>query len=492
MKVSSEIRRRVFWNAAIIIATAIAIYASIFSIMSGIYAVFPFLYFMPIILFVYFYPEKGIVFTLGLSSTYLLMVYFFTGFNQELVAVSTAWFVIFVTIGVVLSSFAAGLKEEERKYQEIFENSQAGIFTFDLESLTLQEINEKCAGMLNYNRSNLIGKALGNIMIDSIHLDRFIHRIQDNPTNEDIELLFKTSDGSVRQFLVSTSVSPDKTVICSIIDITEKRLAEHVIQKAWDDLELRVTERTAELEKQKDELCAEIQDRKKFEAAIQLANRKLNTLSSITRHDILNQTTAVIMYLSLADEMSKDPDQKKYLKKIEEITHLIQKQIRFTRDYQAIGSSAPTWQDIGATISSLIKDLLLDGIRVETKIEKTEVFADLLLEKAFYNLFENSITHGEKVSTIRIFFQESPQGLNLIFEDDGIGIPYSAKEKIFHREYYRNTGYGLYLIQEILSITGISIRETGEPEQGARFELIIPDGSYRRPSNPGKNFSPVG
>jgi signal transduction histidine kinase len=197
------------------------------------------------------------------------------------------------------------------------------------------------------------------------------------------------------------------------------------------------------------------------------------------------------MYLSLADEMSKDPDQKKYLKKIEEITQLIQKQIRFTRDYQAIGSSAPKWQDIDAMISSIIKDLILDGIRVETKIEKIEVFADLLLEKAFYNLLENSITHGKTVSLIRIYIQESSRGLNLVFEDDGIGIPYSAKEKIFHREYYRSTGYGLYLSQEILSITGISIRETGEPEQGARFELIIPKGSYRRESNSGESYVPT-
>jgi len=480
MTLPREIRHKSFWNAAIIITTAIALYASFFSLANGIYVVYPFLYFMPIILFVYFYPDKGVVFTLGLSSTYLLIVYFMSSFNQELVAVSTAWFVIYVTIGVVISSFAEGLRDEERKYQEIFENSQAGIFTFHLNTHTIQEVNEKCANMLNFNRCDLNGKDLCSIMVDSVHQRRFIQKIHDKTNNKDIELLFKTSDGNVRQFLVSTSISPDQTVICSIIDVTEKKLADHVIRRAWDDLEVRVKERTEDLEKKNEELRAEIQERKRFEAAIQMANRKLNTLSAITRHDILNQTTAVIMYLSLSEEIAIDSSQKKYLKKIENIAWLIQKQIRFTRDYQAIGTSAPQWQDIGSTLSRVINDMKLENICIEKNIADIEIYADPLLEKAFYNLIENSIIHGQKTRAIRIYTHESTQGLTLIFEDDGIGIPYFAKERIFRREYYRGSGYGLYLTEEILSLTGISIRETGTPDQGARFEIQISTGSYRK------------
>ena len=133
--------------------------------------------------------------------------------------------------------------------------------------------------------------------------DAFIHEIQTHTNTGDIELRFSTRDGSVRQFLVSASLSPDDIVICSAIDITERKLAERVIQKARDELEQRVRERTDELLRANDVLKAEIQERKRFEAAIQLANRKLNTLSSITRHDILNQITAIVMYLSLAEEI---------------------------------------------------------------------------------------------------------------------------------------------------------------------------------------------
>ena len=38
---------------------------------------------------------------------------------------------------------------------------------------------------------------------------------------------------------------------------------------------------------------------------------------------------------------------------------------------------------------------------------------------------------------------------------------------------------GLFLAREILSVTGITIRETGEPGKGARFEISVPKGAYR-------------
>lgn len=107
------------------------------------------------------------------------------------------------------------------------------------------------------------------------------------------------------------------------------------------------------------------------------------------------------------------------------------------------------------------------------------MYADLLLEKVIYNLVDNSLRHAEKLTRIRFYYRQDEKGVALICEDNGIGIPQHAKEKIFRREYYRNTGYGLFLVTEILSITGLSIQETGEPGKGARFEILAPPGFFR-------------
>jgi signal transduction histidine kinase len=71
------------------------------------------------------------------------------------------------------------------------------------------------------------------------------------------------------------------------------------------------------------------------------------------------------------------------------------------------------------------------------------------------------------------------QNLVLVFEDNGVGIPSSEKEMIFERGYGKNTGFGLFLIREILSITGLSIKENGIPGKGVRFEITVPQGVYR-------------
>lgn len=470
---------RILWSAAIVASVAISIASTIFALSHGITEVYPFLYFLPIILFVYFYPDHGVIFTLLISTIYLVLVYSLSSFNPAIVAVSTAWFVIFVTIGVVTSSFAKGLVAEEQKYRDIFENSQAGIFTFGFETLKIRELNAKCARMLRYDRTDLAGKDLKEIFTDATEYATFIREIQSRPQTGDIELHFSTRDGDIRQFILSASSSPNKIIICSVMDITERKLAERVIHKARVELEDRIFERTRELTRANESLVAEIEERKQFEEAIQLANKKLNTLSSITRHDILNQITAIVMYLALAEEQISDPEVVGHLKKIGQITQLIQKQIRFTRNYQFIGSRSPHWQVLSVTIDDALKELDLGEVRVEKEVADLEIHADLLLEKVFYNLVENSLRHGMKVTCCKISFRREDDDLIVLYEDDGVGIPAGAKEKIFRREYYRNTGYGMFLTKEILESTGISITETGEPGFGARFEIRVPPGAFR-------------
>jgi PAS domain S-box-containing protein len=473
------VKPRYFWIMMIVISVIIAIYGSVYSLSHGIYEVFPFLYFLPIILFVNFYPNRGVIFSLTISAVFLLLVYFFSNFDPARTAVYTAWFVIFVTIGFVTSSFAEGSKAEERKYREIFENSQAGIFTFALTTLRIQEMNGKCAHMLGYDRQDLIDKDLSRILLDSAERDSFISQIQKNSGISDAELLLHTREGLVRQFLVSATLSPGSKIICSAIDITERKLAERVIQKARGDLERKVKERSEELMRANDGLKAEILERKRFEATLKLANRKLNTLSAVTSHDIADQIREIFKYLSNAEEMVTDPTLLEQLKKIEQSTQKIQKQIRFARNYQDIGSNPPQWQAVDETIRRATAELDLNGVRIEKDVTNLEIFADMLLEKVFFNIIDNALRHGKKETQILISAQQNIDGLTIFCKDNGVGVAEGIKEGIFKCDYFRNKGYGLFLAAEILSMTGLSISETGEPGSGARIEIRVPQGSYR-------------
>ncbi len=222
----------------------------------------------------------------------------------------------------------------------------------------------------------------------------------------------------------------------------------------------------------------DITKRKRSEDALRKANRQLGLLTSITRHDILNKVTVILGYSSLARSESSDPQVSGYLEKIESATQMIKSQIEFTRVYQDVGTSEPLWQRLTELVP---KGEDLPDIPLITDLQDVYIYADPMISKVPYNLLDNSLRHGEHVTAIRITCKESDEGLIITWEDNGVGVPPEEKERIFERGYGKHTGLGLFLIREILAITGMTIRETGVEGEGARFEIVVPKGCYRMP-----------
>jgi len=238
------------------------------------------------------------------------------------------------------------------------------------------------------------------------------------------------------------------------------------------------------LQKQKQELAQLTNDLRLSEEALQVANRKLHLLSSITRHDINNQLTAMRIYLDLSREVHDEPEKyEECLAKGREITKTIERQLEFTRQYEGLGEKRPVFQDLSACIAKAEADHDLAGTSVKvTGNPRVEIFADLLFEKVLFNLFDNSLRHGGKgMNAITISVAEAGERLNISFEDNGCGIECDKKKPIFLQGYGKNTGFGLFLSREILGITGITISENGTPGKSARFEIVVPSGAYRFP-----------
>ena len=229
------------------------------------------------------------------------------------------------------------------------------------------------------------------------------------------------------------------------------------------------------------ELKIENRERRNAEAALTAANKKLSLLNSITRHDIINQLLVLRGFLSQSLRISQDEQPRRFILKELEVAERINRQILFTKEYQDIGVQAPVWQNAAHVIH---KAQLAGGtitLAIGSELDTLEILADRLLEKVFFNLVDNAVRHGgEKLSSIRFSAHATENTLLIFCEDDGCGIPEDEKNRIFEQGYGKNTGYGLFLIREILSITGITIRETGVPGEGARFEIMVPSGYFRK------------
>jgi CheY-like chemotaxis protein len=215
------------------------------------------------------------------------------------------------------------------------------------------------------------------------------------------------------------------------------------------------------------------------ENALKNANYKLNLLSSITRHDILNRAMVISFYSEIIMEETTDPVLRKKIQAIIQSSGEIKNLIGFTGEYQNLGESLPRWHRIEFLFKKKSIQGLLSGLELILDLHGVEIYADNMLEKVIYNLVENSVRHGINLTQIRLSYKDENGTLTLLYEDDGGGIPDDQKELSFERGYGKNTGLGLFLIREILSITGISIRETGQEGNGVRFEIIVPFGEYR-------------
>jgi signal transduction histidine kinase len=226
-------------------------------------------------------------------------------------------------------------------------------------------------------------------------------------------------------------------------------------------------------------ISSDITERKHAEKNLETINRKLNLMNDITRHDMLNQLTVLNSYLALAGEQEADMTTKKYLVRSEQVIDTIQAQIFFARDYQKIGVESPQWQNIFVTITRARLPQKISSVAIDDQCSDFEIFADPLLEKVFYNLLDNAVRYAGPQPEIHFSVAEEPGRLVVICQDNGKGVSPENKEKIFQRGFGKNTGLGLFLIREILAMTGISIHENGEEGKGSRFEITVPAGMYR-------------
>ncbi|MDO9323789.1 MAG: PAS domain-containing sensor histidine kinase [Methanoregula sp.] len=437
--------KKILYDIFIVLSILASIAITYISITRGIYDVFPYFYLIPVVLIAYSRPKISIFVTVLVGWLYIGLVYSLGLPDTGIFARATVWFFIFVSIGVLISTYSREYRKEGERSCGSFFNSQAGAFSYDREKLFILDPNQKFSQFIGYHCDLLLSKTLPEIITDTTERELFLSKIRDTLRVGDIEVKFTCADGSNRWALVSAMDCAEPAIHCTAVDITEQKQAQD---------------------------------------ALRLANRKLNLLNNVTRHDILNQLTGLIGYLELSRDDIKDPRLLTYVTKEEQAANAIRNQILFTRDYQNIGVHSPQWHNIAETVSLAMATLDIHLIKVTVNLAAVEVYADPLLEKVFYNLIENTLRHGEKVTDIEIGSEFVSDGIDIIIEDNGAGIPDDAKERIFRREYFKNTGFGLFLTREILAITNLSITENGTFGKGARFVIHAPLGTFR--SMPGE------
>jgi len=324
------------------------------------------------------------------------------------------------------------------KYGPVFHATSCPLLLVDPQSLGILDINSAAAGLYGYGREEMLSLALDQLSAEPGPDLRKLCDIAPDASQH----LQKKKNSSV--FPAEISASPACIGSRPVLIIAVRDLS-----------------RT-----------------KQREDALALSNRKLNILFGITRHDILNKLSALSGYNELLQARIADPPISTMLEKQQKTIDDIWKQIEFTKEYDTLGMNSPRWYRVDE-ISGRAYSQILQPVTFACETRNVEIYADPMMEKVFFNLFDNALRYGEGISKIRLSWAPAGEDLRILFEDNGIGIANGEKERIFERGYGKNTGLGLFLTREILSLTGMTIQETGEFQKGARFEIRVPSGNFR-------------
>ncbi len=335
------------------------------------------------------------------------------------------------------------LRESERKYRSFVDNTTSGVVV--AQDGRIRYANPMITGHLGMEPGGS----------GDISFDRYLHP-------GDLEYVA----GMHRRRLAGEGLPENYVVRVIDRDGNTRMMAMNVSVIVWEG-------RPATLS-----FLTDITELETYRRDLERANKKLHILSDITRHDILNQLGAIRGYLSFIRADYPD-DPARYVGKVEQASETIEHQISFTRDYQYMGVVAPEWQRIDRLIEQVRAETDPGHVDILVSTGPLEVYADPLFRKVVYNLLDNALRHGGGITRIEISFTGTGDGGIIRFEDDGAGIPDGLKEKVFRRGVGSNTGYGLFLVREILDITGMTIRETGTKGAGARFEISVPGGVCR-------------
>ena len=173
------------------------------------------------------------------------------------------------------------LEESRDRYLDLYEYAPVGYLTLDNKALIL-EANLTSANLLEIARESLIGKPLTYFVHEDSQDTFYFHRHQVLQTGmrHNCEIKLVKPDGGwfhvqLESVGIADSVKQLGRLRTAITDITDRKLAEEALQRAHDELEHRVGERTSELVHANQQLEREIAERRKAEEALKESQQRL-------------------------------------------------------------------------------------------------------------------------------------------------------------------------------------------------------------------------
>ena len=380
----------------------------------------------------------------------------------------------------------AALRESEEKFRILAETSVAAIFVFHGEQL--RYANPAATTISGYANDELLNLRFWDIIhpeFRELVRQRGLARQRDEmiPTRYEVKILTKEGDDRWVDFGGGLMMFEGKPAAIGVaFDITDRKLAEEALHKAYDELEIKVAERTKELMEANIKL-KEV-DRLKSEFLATMSHELRTPLNSIIGF------TGILLQ-GLSGEINEE--QRKQLSMVygsaKHLLNLINDILDLSRIESGkveVSMQRFMIKDVVSEVAhSLAPMISQKGLRLITEIldEPLEIFSDR--KKVFQillNLVNNAVKFTER-GEIRTACKADHNNLEVTVSDTGVGIKKENMKLLFEafrqidgtsQRRYEGAGLGLHLCQRMVTLLGGRIWVESEYGKGSRFTFTLP------------------